>query len=62
MIFIYIIIIYYEIYNNTMSDTFTGVVRTYYDTEKTKLKEEYFMVNNKKEGIYIKYTIVQQDL
>jgi antitoxin component YwqK of YwqJK toxin-antitoxin module len=34
---------------------YCGVVRTYYDTEKTKLKEEYFMVNNKKEGIYKLY-------
>ena len=34
-----------------MSDTYTGVVRTYYDKEQTKLKEEYFLVNGKKEGI-----------
>jgi antitoxin component YwqK of YwqJK toxin-antitoxin module len=38
-----------------MSDTFTGVVRTYYDTEKTKLQEEYFIHNGKKEGIYKVY-------
>ena len=34
-----------------MSDTYTGVIRTYYDKEQTKLKEEYFQVNGKKEGI-----------
>ncbi len=34
-----------------MSDTYTGVVRTYYDKEQTKLKEECFQVNGKKEGI-----------
>ena len=31
--------------------TYTGVVRTYYDLEQTKLKEEYFQVNGKIEGI-----------
>ena len=31
--------------------TYTGVVRTYYDKEQTKLKEEYFQVNGEKEGI-----------
>ncbi len=36
-------------------NNYCGVVRTYYDTEKTKLKEEYFMLNNKKEGIYKLY-------
>ena len=34
---------------------YCGVVRTYYDTEKTKLKEEYFIHNDKKEGIYKLY-------
>jgi antitoxin component YwqK of YwqJK toxin-antitoxin module len=34
-----------------MSDTYTGIVRTYYDMEETKLKEEYFLVNGKNEGI-----------
>ncbi len=34
-----------------MSNTYTGIVRTYYDMEETKLKEEYFLVNGKKEGI-----------
>jgi antitoxin component YwqK of YwqJK toxin-antitoxin module len=33
----------------------TGVIRTYYDNEKTKLHEEYFEVNGKKEGIYKQY-------
>jgi antitoxin component YwqK of YwqJK toxin-antitoxin module len=31
------------------------VVRTYYDLEQTKLKEEYFEVNGKKEGMYKSY-------
>jgi hypothetical protein len=34
---------------------YCGVVRTYYDTENTKLGVEYFRVNNKKEGIYKLY-------
>ena len=33
----------------------TGVIRTYHDIEKTKLKEEYFIHNNKIEGIYKYY-------
>ncbi len=33
----------------------TGIVRTYYDNQKTKLKEEYFEVNGKKEGEYKEY-------
>ncbi len=34
---------------------FCGVVRTYYDEEKTNVKEEYFTMNGKKEGIYKSY-------
>ena len=37
--------------------TYTGVVKTYYDKEETKLKEEYFLVNGKKEGIKKLYYI-----
>ncbi len=33
----------------------TGVIRTFYDKEETKLKEEYFVVNRKREGIYKGY-------
>jgi len=33
----------------------TGVIRTYHDEEQTKLKEEYFVCNGKKEGIYKEY-------
>ena len=33
----------------------TGVIRTYHDQDETKLKEEYFVHNNKKEGIYKLY-------
>jgi len=33
----------------------TGVIRTYYDKEQTKLKEEYYQVNGKKEGEYKSY-------
>ena len=39
-----------------MTETMTtGVIRTYHDKEKTQLKEEYFVHNNKKEGIYKSY-------
>ena len=39
-----------------MTDTYnTGVVRTYYDQEQTKLKEEYFQLNGKINGIYREY-------
>ena len=38
------------------NDNFCGVIRTYHDEEKTKLKEEYFMMNGKKEGIYKLYS------
>ena len=31
------------------------VVRTYHDDEKTKLREEYYEINGKKEGLYKKY-------
>ena len=37
--------------------TYTGVVKTYYDKEEIKLKEEYFLVNGKKEGIKKLYYI-----
>lgn len=33
----------------------TCVIRKFYDKEKTKLKEEYFICDGKKEKIYIKY-------
>ena len=36
-------------------DTFTGVVRTYHDQEQTQLKEEYFQLNGKINGIYKSY-------
>jgi antitoxin component YwqK of YwqJK toxin-antitoxin module len=32
-----------------------GVVRTYHDKEQTILKEEYFQLNGKKEGVYTSY-------
>jgi antitoxin component YwqK of YwqJK toxin-antitoxin module len=34
---------------------FCGVVRTFYDKEKTKVEEEYFIMNGKIEGIYKLY-------
>ena len=33
----------------------TGVIRTYYDKEQTKLKTEYFQLNGKRNGIYKSY-------
>ena len=36
-------------------DNYCGVVRTYYDDAKTRLKEEYFINAGKKEGIYKLY-------
>jgi len=33
----------------------TGVIRTYYDQEETQIRQEYFILNNKKEGIYKSY-------
>lgn len=36
-------------------DNYCGVVITYYDNAKTKLKEEYFINAGKKEGIYKSY-------
>ena len=36
-------------------DTYTGVVRTYYDQEQTKLKTEYFQLNGKINGLYKEY-------
>ena len=41
-----------------MSETtnnYCGIVRTYYDDAKTKLKKEYFINAGKKEGIYKSY-------
>ena len=38
-----------------IDDNYCGVVRTYYDLKKTKLKEEYFINAGKKEGIYKEY-------
>jgi len=39
-----------------MSETIiTGVIRTYHDKNKIHIKEEYFIHNNKKEGIYKSY-------
>jgi antitoxin component YwqK of YwqJK toxin-antitoxin module len=37
------------------SDNYSGVDRTYYDTEKTQLKSEVFIYNGKKEGVYKEY-------
>ena len=37
------------------NDNYCGVVRTYHDLKKTKLKEEYFINGGKKEGIYKSY-------
>ena len=33
----------------------TGVINIFYDEEKTMLSEEYFQINNKKQGIYKSY-------
>ncbi len=38
-----------------MCEITTGLIQTFHDEEKTKLKEEYFRHNNKKEGIYRSY-------
>jgi hypothetical protein len=38
-----------------INDDFCGVVRTYHDNAKTKLKQEYFKMNGKIEGIYKSY-------
>ena len=41
---------------NIMSETkSSGVIRTYHDQDETKLKEEVFMINGKKEGVYKSY-------
>jgi len=40
---------------NNLKIIFPGVIRTYHDKEKTKIKEEYFICNNKKEGIRKSY-------
>ena len=40
---------------NNFKIIFSGVIRTYHDEEKTQLKEEYFISDNKKEGIYKSY-------
>jgi antitoxin component YwqK of YwqJK toxin-antitoxin module len=42
--------------------TYTGVVKTYYDMEETKLKEEYILVNGKKEGIKKLYYIGKSNI
>jgi len=36
-------------------ESFVGVIKTYYDNEQTKLKEEYFVNAGKIEGIYRSY-------
>ena len=36
-------------------NNYSGVDRTYYDPEKTRLKSEVFIHNSKKEGIYKSY-------
>jgi hypothetical protein len=41
--------------SQTISEITTGLIRTFHDEEKTKLKEEYFIHINKKEGIYKSY-------
>ena len=33
----------------------TGLIKTYWDEEKTKLSKEYFICDGKKEGIYKTY-------
>ena len=38
-----------------INDDFCGVVRTFHDKEKTKVKVEYFKMNGKIEGIYKEY-------
>ncbi len=38
-----------------MCEIITGLIRTFHDKEKTKLKEEYFIHINKKEGIQKSY-------
>ena len=48
--------IYPKISNNIMTEIITtGVIRTYHDNAKTKLKKEYFIHNNKIEGSYKLY-------
>jgi antitoxin component YwqK of YwqJK toxin-antitoxin module len=41
--------------SQTISEITTGLIKTFHDEEKTKLKEEYFIHINKKEGIYKLY-------
>ena len=41
--------------STTDNQDFCGVYRTYNDEEKTQIKEEYFVINGKKEGIYKLY-------
>jgi len=38
-----------------MDDIYTGVQREFYDTDKTKIKSEVFILNGKKEGEYKSY-------
>jgi len=40
---------------NNFKIIFSGVIRTYHDEEKTKIEEEYFICDNKKEGIFKSY-------
>jgi antitoxin component YwqK of YwqJK toxin-antitoxin module len=46
--------------SQTISEITTGLIRTFHDREKTKLKEEYFIHINKKEGIYKEYYECEQ--
>jgi antitoxin component YwqK of YwqJK toxin-antitoxin module len=39
----------------SINNDYCGVVRTYHDDVKTKLKEEYFINAGKKEGVYKSY-------
>jgi antitoxin component YwqK of YwqJK toxin-antitoxin module len=43
--------------SQTISEITTGLIRTFHDEEKTKLKEEYFIHINKKEGIHKEYYV-----
>jgi antitoxin component YwqK of YwqJK toxin-antitoxin module len=38
-----------------MNNIFVGVIRTYYDKEETKLRQEYFVNAGKKEEEYVEY-------
>jgi antitoxin component YwqK of YwqJK toxin-antitoxin module len=43
--------------SQTISEITTGLIRTFHDKEKTKIKKEYFRHNNKKEGIHKEYYV-----